>query len=349
MKELVCTPVQKEEAMSERRDGSQRIVRCSELHPPGSAGNADLHRIDPMLAPEAPVLQGHHHGYFLRPGLSAHCADVRDLCDLTIHTMQEQSLRLVVVLDGEVDVSFGSRRLGFGAAGMGGPTRARQPQAAFVSLREPEPFIRRGWRGKYERKVSVTFSREWLRETCLPGDSESAGLRALIDRHLAVESWTPTARVAALAEQMIHPPAYMPVLQRLYLESRAIELAAEALHVMGEVASAPQLRQRERKRINIVRDLLESGDADDLGLDEIARRAGTNASTLQKQFRAAFGMTIFEYLRCSRLTRARVALEREDCSITEAACLAGYTSPANFATAYRRLFGMTPRQSRAGF
>lgn len=335
--------------MYEHWNGSQRIVRCCDLHPQGSAGDVGPHRIDPALAPEVPVLRGLHHVYPLRSGLSVHCADVRDLRDLTIRTMQEQSLRLVVVLDGEVDVSFGTRRLGFGGAGRGDPTRLRQPQAAFVALREPEPFIRRGWRGKYERKVSVTFSREWLRETCPPGDSESAGLRALLDRHLAVESWTPTARVVALAEQMIHPPAYTPVLQRLYLESRAIELAAEALHVMGGGASVQRLRQGEQKRINIVRDLLESGAADDLGLDEIARRAGTNASTLQKQFRVAFGTTVFEYLRCSRLTRARDALEREGRSIVEAAGIAGYTSPANFATAYRRQFGITPRQSRAGF
>jgi AraC-like DNA-binding protein len=148
---------------------------------------------------------------------------------------------------------------------------------------------------------------------------------------------------------MIHPPAYTPVLQRLYLESRAIELAAEALHVMSGVEAVPQLRQREQKRINIVRDLLESGTADDLSLDEIARRAGSNASTLQTQFRAAFGTTVFEYLRRTRLTRARIALEREGCSIVEAAGIAGYTSPANFATAYKRQFGITPRQSRAGF
>jgi hypothetical protein len=140
--------------MFERWDGSQQIVRCSELHPPESAGDVGPHRIDPALAPEVPVLRGLHHAYSLRHGLQAHCADVRDLCDLTIRTMQEQSLRIVVVLAGEVDVSFGTRRLGFGAAGMGGRTHIRQPQAAFVALREPEPFIRRGWRGKYERKVS---------------------------------------------------------------------------------------------------------------------------------------------------------------------------------------------------
>jgi AraC-like DNA-binding protein len=111
----------------------------------------------------------------------------------------------------------------------------------------------------------------------------------------------------------------------------------------------PRLLPRERARIGAVRELLDSGAADGLSLAEIARHAGTNVSTLQKQFRALFGLTVFEYLRRSRLLRARQALERDGCCIVNAACLAGYTSPANFATAYRRQFGITPRQSRAGF
>ncbi|MFQ6685116.1 helix-turn-helix domain-containing protein, partial [Bordetella pertussis] len=34
-------------------------------------------------------------------------------------------------------------------------------------------------------------------------------------------------------------------------------------------------------------------------------------------------------------------------SVAQAACLAGYTSAANFATAFRRAFGVTPGQLRA--
>jgi AraC-like DNA-binding protein len=32
-------------------------------------------------------------------------------------------------------------------------------------------------------------------------------------------------------------------------------------------------------------------------------------------------------------------------SVTEAAYLAGYGSPANFATAFRRQYGLTPREA----
>ncbi|WP_246767099.1 helix-turn-helix domain-containing protein, partial [Bordetella pertussis] len=54
-----------------------------------------------------------------------------------------------------------------------------------------------------------------------------------------------------------------------------------------------------------------------------------------------------ECLRGARLTRARLGLERDGLSVAQAACLAGYTSAANFATAFRRAFGVTPGQLRA--
>lgn len=335
--------------MPERRSGAQQVVLYGELYPPAAAGGDDRFRIDPGLAPETPALLGLCHGEHLRPGLSLHCADVCDLHDLTIQeVVQGESMHLALVLDGQVDVSFGPRRVGLGAAPTAGA--GRRPQAAFVALTEPELFVRRAWRGKRERKVSIAFSRAWLAAVCPDDGTAAAALAALSGRHLAVERWTPSPRAVALAEQLIRPPDAPPLLRRLHQESRAIELAAEALGQLLGAASAPApLRPRERRRIDEVRDLLDSGAAAGMALEDIARYAGTNASTLQRQFRAAFGMTVFDYLRHARLLAARQALEREGRSIVEAAGIAGYTSPANFATAYRRCFGITPRQSRAGF
>ncbi|WP_092496768.1 helix-turn-helix domain-containing protein [Faunimonas pinastri] len=40
------------------------------------------------------------------------------------------------------------------------------------------------------------------------------------------------------------------------------------------------------------------------------------------------------------------AIERNGVSIAEAAFLAGYSSPANFSTAFRKAFGLSPGASR---
>jgi len=55
-------------------------------------------------------------------------------------------------------------------------------------------------------------------------------------------------------------------------------------------------------------------------------------------------MSAFKYIRQRNLERAMVALDRDRISVKEAAFLAGYSSAANFSTAFRKAFGRTPRQ-----
>lgn len=57
-------------------------------------------------------------------------------------------------------------------------------------------------------------------------------------------------------------------------------------------------------------------------------------------------MTVTDYIRKSALARARQLLKRDGVSVAQAAHASGYSSAANFATAFKREFGMTPREAR---
>ena len=80
---------------------------------------------------------------------------------------------------------------------------------------------------------------------------------------------------------------------------------------------------------------------------ELARRAGSSRRSFNLRFRAAYGISAIDYLRTRRLEVAREALVYQNLSVTEAADLAGYTNPANFATAFRKHFGSAPRLFRS--
>lgn len=299
------------------------------------------------IVPEQPVLAGHLTARTLRPGLDVHCAEVNDLHDMRTRTVVEPGLRVLILLDGCVDVSFASRRISVSAR----PERGGSPRPVglLIGLAQAEIFERRWQRGAYERKVTVTADAGWLASCRVSGEGQgSAALREFLSRHLAVERWQPSPRAIAIAEQLVRAPAMQPLLLHMFLESRAIELVGEAVASLdrtdpGRVALTP----REYRRARELRDFLDSDSCDGLTLDELAQRAGVNTGTLQRQFRAAFGSTIFEYLRESRLQRARAALESGGLSVAVAARLAGYTSPANFATAYKRRFGVSPKTARA--
>lgn len=299
------------------------------------------------IVPEQPVLAGHLAAQTLRPGLGVHCAEVNDLHDMRTRTVVEPGLRVVMLLDGCVDVSFGSRRVNVSARPeRGGPAR---PVGLLIGLTQPEIFERRWQRGSYERKVTVTAEAEWL-ASCSPTGAgrASSAVRDFLSRHGAVERWQPSPRAIAIAEQLVRAPTMQPLLLHLFLESRAIELVSEAVASLDRAdPDRIALRPHEYRRARELREFLDGDAFDGLSLDDLARRAGVNAGTLQRQFRAAFGSTIFEYLRESRLQRARVALESRGLSVAEAARLAAYTSPANFATAYKRRFGVSPKTARA--
>jgi AraC-like DNA-binding protein len=81
-------------------------------------------------------------------------------------------------------------------------------------------------------------------------------------------------------------------------------------------------------------------------VDDVAREAGMSISGLQRLFHAAHGASVLEFARTRRLLRAREALEQGTVSVTEAALSAGYTTSANFATAFKRQFGISPKDAR---
>lgn len=75
---------------------------------------------------------------------------------------------------------------------------------------------------------------------------------------------------------------------------------------------------------------------------DLARRLGANVTTLQANFKAAFGTTIFGYVRNRRLEMARVLLLDHGLGVAEAGYRVGFTNASAFTAAYRRHFGHSP-------
>ncbi|MVW79688.1 helix-turn-helix domain-containing protein [Bordetella sp. 02P26C-1] len=292
-------------------------------------------------APSAqqPVFEGLIDTTKLSEGLIQHRVDARDLQGAAVRADLQPGLRIAVTVAGRADVSYDGYRL------LLGPHRDGGAAGAMVALTEPARFVRQSRRGDIERSVSLTLSEAWLRERL--GDTMPFCLE-FARRHLSVHPWMASSQTVALVTQMLAPSALEGPLWRLYQESRCMALVVDALSDLDGAAMAPvgvTLRPRERVRMEQVRDLLDSGAADEMSLVEIARQACVSVNTLQRQFRAAWGKTVFAYLRDARLARARMALERDAVSVTEAALIAGYSSPANFATAFRQRYGIAPGQA----
>lgn len=105
------------------------------------------------------------------------------------------------------------------------------------------------------------------------------------------------------------------------------------------------LRPVETRRLARLEELLHTSRGETPSMAEIACLLGTNPVSLQALTRRAWGCTVFERLRAIRMQRAHAMLE-QGADVARAADVAGFSSAANFATAYKRRFGVTPRQTR---
>ncbi len=80
--------------------------------------------------------------------------------------------------------------------------------------------------------------------------------------------------------------------------------------------------------------------------EELARLLGTNQTTLRHQFKETFGISIMAYVTGRRLEAAQILLREGTLQIAEIAYRLGYSEPTNFAAAYRRYFGRSPKADR---
>ncbi|MDX5978409.1 DNA-binding response regulator [Vreelandella alkaliphila] len=78
------------------------------------------------------------------------------------------------------------------------------------------------------------------------------------------------------------------------------------------------------------------------GLQELARLVGTNSKRLNAAFKNTVGVTVYEYLREIRMNEARELLTNTHLSVSTIASHVGFSSSANFSTAFKERFGTSP-------
>lgn len=82
------------------------------------------------------------------------------------------------------------------------------------------------------------------------------------------------------------------------------------------------------------------------GLVELAHELGTNERKLTLAFRRKVGMSVFEYLAELRLETARRLLEGSPLQVQLIADRVGYQNAGDFTRAFRRRYGVSPREYR---
>ncbi|THU03684.1 helix-turn-helix transcriptional regulator [Lampropedia puyangensis] len=286
-----------------------------------------------------PLLQGLFRTVTVANGLILHMVDATDLVNGATESEITPSIKLVFLCDGCSEVAYANNTLCLEATA----------EAHIIAIAKPDRFHREWRNGRRERKVSLTIPWHWLHTNLDFGPAAYDAIWTFAQSHGGHLRWAIPASLMEQANALFESQYWGAHTRQLQEQAVATQLSLGALsHIahqaLATVAHPPAhaIPTREARMLQRIHQLLHSGQADGLPLPMILRKAGTSSSRIQQRFQQVHGMTITAYLRRLRLQKAYCALRSESISIMDAATLAGYHSAENFATAFKREFGLSP-------
>ena len=135
---------------------------------------------------------------------------------------------------------------------------------------------------------------------------------------------------------------------RLYSETLATQLA---IHLLRQYCAFDiKLKQYNGglspRKLQTVIDYIETNLEEKIGLDALAKITQTSPYHFSRLFKQSTGITPYQYVIQQRIELGKQLLKKEELPIAEIAIMCGFANQSSFATAFRRLVGITPRNYR---
>lgn len=207
---------------------------------------------------------------------------------------------------------------------------------------------------KSQRQVGVSVHLEpEILETFLAEDLEQfpTHLKPLIHNNDWQVVFSPqiTLGMQVATQRIINSP-FQGFTKRLYLQGKVLELLAMVLDgISGDPnPTLPRFKPETIARLHHAREILATQLENPPLLTELAVLVGVSDRTLQRGFRELFGTTVFGYLTHQRMKHAEQLLRQSDRTVAEIARMVGYAHLGHFAAAFKRQFGITPRECLVG-
>ncbi len=204
-------------------------------------------------------------------------------------------------------------------------------------------------------RCSIEFSLDYFQQL-LPDETPLLrGFRSALHKS-AVASAHPvnlpmTPAMQAIIHELLSPQVRRGCLQKLYLESKVMELFvlhSEALqqghscNTCGLCVPVAQPTRSEQERLHEAHRIIQEHYALPPTLAELSRMVGLNEFALKRGFKSLFGTTVYGFVVERRMAIARELLLQNTMSIREIAEHVGYQHATHFTTAFKRHCGVLP-------
>lgn len=160
------------------------------------------------------------------------------------------------------------------------------------------------------------------------------------------KSMTPS--ISVIAHQFFNG-INRPNVRKIYQQGKVMEFLSLYMDTPNSAEEAENhcpfvMDAIELKKLKEARDIIISQMIDPPSLKTLAKLVGTNEFKLKVGFKSVFSNTVYGYLADYRMEHARKLLTVDKSRIKEVAAQVGYSNPSHFIAAYKRKYGITPKQ-----
>lgn len=159
------------------------------------------------------------------------------------------------------------------------------------------------------------------------------------------------ARFPAAAFDAINSLFSMPVagsMKTLYIRSRILEMLC--LFLEGQARpdnNQDTISVADRDRLFEARHIIENNPEESLSMRMLSKQVALNRNKLSNGFKTLFGTNVFEFQRQIRLEHAWNLLTSNRLPISQVSLAAGYNHQSTFATAFKKYYGISPKEARS--
>ena len=156
--------------------------------------------------------------------------------------------------------------------------------------------------------------------------------------------WHP--RVRQIASQILLEK-YSPVAEKIFLESKMLELIAIMIDMYKYDSECIQfIPKKDEEKIRFAKSIIEQDIINPPSLSKLAQLIGSNEFTLKKGFKAIYGLPVFQFLHQLRMNQANELLVSTNLSIQDVALKVGYENLSAFTRAFKKEHQILPSELR---
>lgn len=221
----------------------------------------------------------------------------------------------------------------------------KKQSLSLIASKAKEPYIMEHKGDERHNMIEFCISKEVLK-TYLKELENSTLLARIEQGDFEMVANAPLYHAHSEILHKIATNPYNGELRRIYFENCVNELLLSILHAFAPLPAHTSIRFTEEDREMILKaeKILRENFQTPPTIPELCKMVATNKDKLTKGFRILFDQTIFDTLLYYRMQNARHHLASTSMNINEVAYECGYRSTSSFIKAFKKHYGITPKQ-----